>query len=222
LAGVFRRNSRSARPGDLRDALASRREAAVAQAKRPFQLGIYGPQAVGKMAVGMEVRRLTGAPLLHLHLLVDLLKPFFGFQTEPFQRLMTTFRLGILGESAEANRDLILTAVPRFSAPEVMQLIEDSAALATSVGGEALFVELEAPLAVRLERNRSELRRANKDLDWATDEALTTLDEAHITAAEAGVTLPDRHLVIDNTDLSAAAAAERIVEEFGLPRLNAP
>jgi hypothetical protein len=189
--------------------------------KRPFQLGIYGPPAVGKMAVGMEVRRLTGAPLLHLHLLVDLLRPFFEFRSDPFQRLMTSFRLGILEEAARANRDLVLTAAPPFHLPEVMQLIEASAALATDVGGEALFVELEAPLAVRLERNRTELRRANKNVDWATDEVLTAQNEAHVTVAEAGVKLPGRHLVIDNTELPAAAAAERIVEEFGLPRLQA-
>jgi hypothetical protein len=33
----------------------------------PFQLSIFEPQAVGKMAVGLEVQRLTGAPLLHAH-----------------------------------------------------------------------------------------------------------------------------------------------------------
>lgn len=190
-------------------------------AKQPFLLGIYGPPAVGKMAVGMEVSRLTGAPLLHLHLLIDLVTPFFAFGTEPFARLTNSFRASIIEESARTGTNLILTAVPPFNDPAVMQMIEETATQARAAGGEALFVELHAPLEVRLQRNRTELRRASKNTAWATEEVLTAQDRAHVTVAGAGVTLPGRHLVIDNSELAADAAAERIVEAFGLPRVDA-
>lgn len=190
-------------------------------AKQPFLLGIYGPSAVGKMAVGMEVSRLTGAPLLHVHLLVDLVTQFFAFGTEPFGRLTNSFRERIIEEAMDSGSSLILTAVPPFGNPMVMQMIEGTASLAADAGGEALFVELHAPLEVRLQRNQTELRRASKKTDWATDEVLISQDRSHVTVAEAGVTLPGRHLVIDNTELPAAEAAERVVKEFGLPRVDA-
>jgi hypothetical protein len=189
-------------------------------AKQPFLLGIYGPPAVGKMAVGMEVSRVTGAPLLHVHLLIDLVTPFFNFGTEPFARLTNAFRERIITETMGAGTNLILTAVPPFNDPTVMQMIEATATQAEDAGGEALFVELHAPLEVRLQRNQTALRRASKNTDWATDEVLISQDRSHVTVAEAGVTLPGRHLVIDNTELPADAAANRIVEEFGLPRVG--
>ena len=59
-----------------------------------------------------------------------------------------------------------------------------------------------------------------KKTDWASDEVMAALSEQHTTVAEAGVTLPGRHIVIDNSQLSASAAAEVIVAKFDLPRVT--
>ena len=189
-------------------------------AREPFNLSIFGPQAVGKMTVGFEVQRLTGASLLHGHMLVDLLTEFFEVGSEPFVRLATAFRREIIEEAARAGTNLVGTGVPPFGDPAVMCVIEDWADLVSSAGGEPLYVELDAPLSVRLDRNRSELRRASKKTDWASDEVMAALSEQHTTVAEAGVTLPGRHIVIDNSQLSASAAAEVIVAKFDLPRVT--
>ena len=40
---------------------------------------LYGPPAVGKMTVGAQLSQLTGYPLFHNHLTVDLGLLFFPF-----------------------------------------------------------------------------------------------------------------------------------------------
>ena len=42
---------------------------------------LFGPPAVGKMTVGRELERLTGLPLFHNHMTIELVVPFFDFDT---------------------------------------------------------------------------------------------------------------------------------------------
>ena len=49
---------------------------------------LFGPPAVGKMTVGQELSRLTGYPLLHNHMTIDLVTEFFDFGTPQFGRLV--------------------------------------------------------------------------------------------------------------------------------------
>lgn len=53
---------------------------------------IFGPPAVGKMTVGMELERLTGMRLFHNHMTVDPVLQFFPFGSEPFSKLVGKFR----------------------------------------------------------------------------------------------------------------------------------
>ncbi len=48
---------------------------------------IFGPAAVGKMAVGLELQRLTGLRLFHNHMSADLALRFFSFGTPQYSRL---------------------------------------------------------------------------------------------------------------------------------------
>jgi hypothetical protein len=184
--------------------------------RHPWQLYVIGPQAVGKMTVGQEVSRLTGAPVLYNHLVIDVLTHFFPFGSEPFERLLAETRQRIIEEAAAAGLDLIITGAWPFDDPSVLPLIEAAKATVETRGGEAAFVELRAPLEVRLQRNRSEHRRAHKNVDWATDEAMGALDREHRWYSDGDFPFPDRHLVIENTDLTPAEVARRIVEYFGL------
>lgn len=38
---------------------------------------LFGPQAVGKMTIGHELEKITQLKLLHNHMTIDLLHPFF-------------------------------------------------------------------------------------------------------------------------------------------------
>lgn len=52
---------------------------------------IFGPQAVGKMAVGQELQKITDLKLFHNHMTIDLLVPLFEFNSEMW-RLVNLFR----------------------------------------------------------------------------------------------------------------------------------
>ena len=53
---------------------------------------LFGPPAVGKMTVGLELQQLTGLRLFHNHMTVDLVLQFFPFGEPPFRRLVSEFR----------------------------------------------------------------------------------------------------------------------------------
>lgn len=186
-------------------------------AQSPWQVHILGPQAVGKMTVGQALSRLTGAPLLYNHQVIDLLTNYFRFGSPPFTQLVDEIRGRILEEAAIAGTNLIGTGAWPFDDPAVAPLVARWREHVVSRGGEAYFVELQAPLEVRLERNRHEHRRAHKKTDWATDEALRALSQAHRWHSDGDFPWPEQHLLIDNTSLSPEDTAARIVAYFGLP-----
>jgi hypothetical protein len=45
---------------------------------------IFGPPAVGKMTVGLELQRLTGFGLFHNHMTVDPVIRLFPFDSAPY------------------------------------------------------------------------------------------------------------------------------------------
>jgi hypothetical protein len=70
----------------------------------PRLVFLIGPPAVGKMAVGLELASRTGLRLLHNHMTIDLVSPFFGFGTEPFEALVSSFRHQIVAAVADTSR----------------------------------------------------------------------------------------------------------------------
>jgi len=186
----------------------------------PWQLLIFGPQAVGKMTVGRELARLTGARLLYNHMLIDLLTEFFPFGTPHFERLLEETRHRIAEEAADAGVNFILTGAWAFDDPSVQRIVERWLAAIEARGASFGFVELRAPLEVRLDRNRSELRRSSKKLDWATDEAVTELANAHRWTSDGAFPFPEHHLVIENTEIAPAEAAAQIARHFDLETID--
>ena len=185
----------------------------------PWLVAIFGPPAVGKMTVGQALRDRTGFGLYHNHMVIDLLTPFFEFGSEPFERLATDYRRQFFEEAANDRLGIIATWGWRFDQPEDQRAVEHLIEPFVDTGGRVSFVELAAPLELRLRRNRTENRRANKRTEWATDEALTTSHETyqHNTNDEWLFPWPERHLKIENADIEPAAAAALIQEHFGLP-----
>ncbi len=49
---------------------------------------IFGPPAVGKMTVGLELQRITGFRLFHNHMTADPLLRLFPFESAPHRRLV--------------------------------------------------------------------------------------------------------------------------------------
>ena len=182
---------------------------------------IFGPPAVGKMAVGLELERLTGFRLFHNHMTVDPVMRLFPFESPAYVRLVTEFRRRIFEEyAAHGSAGLIFTFVWALDDPADREFIETAANTFVSRGGEVCFVELEATLDERLRRNETPLRLAEK---WPQRNVegsrafLLDADRRYRMTTAGDFFYPERHLKIDNTALQPEVVARRIVEHFSLP-----
>ena len=182
---------------------------------------IFGPPAVGKMAVGLELQRLTGFPLFHNHLTVDPVMKLFPFDSAPYRRLVPEFRRRIFEEYAEhGSGGLIFTFVWALDEPEDRAFIDRTAELFISRGGNVYFAELEATPAERVRRNATPLRIAEK---WAPRDVegsqafLLSADQKYQLNTSGSFFYPDRHLKIENTSLEPDEVARRIAAHFSLP-----
>ena len=180
---------------------------------------IFGPPAVGKMAVGRELSRMTEMPLLHNHMTIEPLLGIFEFGSPEFARLVESFRRQIYEEVVQSDLPgLIVTYMwcldhdsDRRAMEEIMELFE-------SHGFVIRFVELYATLEERLRRNRTDLRLQEKaskrDVD-ASEERLLRNDQKFKLNSAGDFFFPDRHLKIDNTERSAVEVAEEVREWLG-------
>lgn len=185
-------------------------------------MAIVGPPAVGKMTVGLELGQITGLPLFHNHLAIEAVLPVFEFGSKPFARLVSDFRFSVFTEVAESDLPgLIFTYVWAFDHPGEIVFANRLRSIFEERGGRVVFVELQADQETRLRRNATELRLAAKPSKRdvaASNERLRDNDAKYRLRSDGDFPFPDDHLLIDNTEVSARDAAERIVEHFGLAR----
>jgi hypothetical protein len=180
---------------------------------------LLGPPAVGKMATGKALQELTGFPLFHNHMTIDLVLPFFEFGSEPFSRLVGSFRRQIFEEVAASNLPgLIFTWVWAFDEPREGEYIEGITGIFQRHGGRSVFVELWADLDTRLARNRTELRLLEKPSKRDVEQSelrLLQAEERYRMTSGGDFPYPD-HLWIDNSRLEPRDVARRIASHFSL------
>ncbi len=181
---------------------------------------ITGPQAVGKMTVGRELADMTGLMLFHNHMTIDLVSNFFSYGSPQGKRLVHLFRREIFEEVAKSDLPgLIFTYLWAFDLPSDGEYIDQIEALFAAGGGETYYVELEAALEARLERNTSPYRLEQKptkrDVDWSRRDLIDTAQRHRLNSQPGEIAKP-HYVRIDNTNLSAREAALRICEAFGL------
>ena len=181
---------------------------------------IFGPPAVGKMTVGLELERLTGFRLFHNHMTVDPVIRLFPFGSAPYRRLVTEFRRRIFEEyAATDSKGLIFTFVWALDDPEDRAFIDSITELFTSRGGDVCFVELEATQSERLRRNETPLRMAEKWPQRNVDGSrafLLSADQTYQMNSGESFFYPERHFKIDNTTLEPDVVAREIAAHFSL------
>lgn len=179
---------------------------------------VFGPAAVGKMTVGLALQDLLGYKLFHNHMVTELLYPFWGYRDPQFGRLNAEFRRRMFEElGRSAFPGVIFTYVWALDEPGDHEELKKYIAHFGAAPEEVFFVELAADQAVRLERNRSELRLREKKSKNNLEES-----EGFIHFSESRYRLnsqddffyPDRHLKIDNTDLNPEQVALLIRDEL--------
>lgn len=189
----------------------------------PTLVFLVGPPAVGKMTVGLELARRTGFRLFTNHHTVDLVVQFFPFGSPAYDRLVEEFRRRVMEEVAASDLPgLLFTFVRDFDDPADDDVVADFGGFFAARGGRVLHVELQAPTEERLRRCATELRLAHKPSLRDVDRSRGWLRDADATyRMDSGGRFHGRadYLRMDNTDVSPADAAERIIAHLSLPRI---
>lgn len=187
---------------------------------------IFGPAAVGKMAVGQALSAVTKFPLLHNHVTIEPLLRLFPYSSSSFKRLNKLFRQEIIAELAASNHPgMVFTYIWDLVRQSDQRYIEELIAKFTPDLRKVCFVELFADQATRLERNKTSLRLAEKpskrNSAWSHAD-LIAMDRDYVlnTSSERPFFYPDQHLKIDNSNLRPEEVAARIVEHFQLVQIG--
>ncbi|KPB05993.1 AAA family ATPase [Bacillus sp. CHD6a] len=180
---------------------------------------IFGPQAVGKMTVGQELAKITDLKLFHNHMTIDLVGHFFDYSTKEAKRLVNLFRQEIFEEVSQSDLyGMIFTYVWMFDKESDWEYVKNLTQLFESRGATVYYVELEADLNERLERNKTPNRLEHKpkkrDLVWSENDLLETLEKHRLNSLDEELTF-ENYMKIDNTNRSAAEVAGMIKEKFG-------
>lgn len=180
---------------------------------------LFGPPAVGKMTVGKELGNLTGMKLFHNHMTIELVLPFFEFDTPAYLRLVTTFRRMIVEEVAQSDLPgLIFTCVWALNQESDRQFLQSIVDIFRRQAAESYFIELQATLEERLARNKTEFRLSQKpstqDLVWS-EQNLLELEANYQMNSTEDLAVDGHYLKLDNTYLSPEAAAQQIMAHFG-------
>jgi len=181
---------------------------------------ITGPQAVGKMTVGKELEKHMDAELLYNHQTLDLFARFLGYTKEAF-RLSDETRKNLFRAFVKSERNvvsgIIFTVVVAYNLENDRAFLKDVCKMFLQAGGKVYYVELEASLPERLERNTGEDRLlakpSKRDLDFSRNELLGSLEKHRLNSqpGEVKKLLPGvRYLRIDSTSLTAAETAAAI------------
>lgn len=180
---------------------------------------IFGPPAVGKMTVGYELAKLTGMKVFHNHMTIDLVLEFFPYGSEKFNTLVSEFRQRILEEVAASDLPgMIFTFVWALDEQGDREQVESYNEIFKKRGADVFFVELEADLDERLERNKSEFRLSKKsskrDISRSEKNLLITENQYKMNTV-GDFFYKENYVKVNNTDLSPEETAKRVVEAFG-------
>lgn len=181
---------------------------------------IFGPQAVGKMTVGQELAKITDLKIFHNHMTIDLVSPFFDYSTNEAKRLVSLFRNEIFEEVSKSNLyGMIFTYVWALDLQSDWDYIQHVVSIFESKGGTVYFVELEAELGERLERNKNPHRLEHKpkkrDIEWSEKNLKETMKKYRLNSLH-GEIKKEEYIKINNTHLSAKEVAVMIMEKFRL------
>lgn len=183
---------------------------------------IFGPHAVGKMTVGEELAKKTGLKLFHNHMSIEGICDIFENIPAERRRLTNLIREEVFKAFAPTDEyGMIFTFMWAFDAKEDWQYLEHVEEIFRSAnpGTEFYYVELEADKDERLLRNRTENRLRNKpskrNLE-KSEERFLKLEAQYRLNSHPGEVQKEHYMRLNNTDLPADEAAERIRQTFGL------
>ena len=174
---------------------------------------LYGPPAVGKYTVGVELAARTGFRLLHNHLTVDLVSAVFERDSDVWLPLLRNIRRDVVTEAARHGVNLIMTGVFRGTSHHV-EAWRSTLEPVEAEGGSVLFVQLTCERDELFRRVEQESRRAKGKLvdPVRLNELLDRFDM--FSPAPFG-----QHLCLDLTRMSPSDSAIAIIQHYGIAQV---
>jgi hypothetical protein len=178
---------------------------------------LFGDTAVGKMTVGQELAKITELRLFHNHMTIEPVIDIFGYYDS---KTILRLREVIFEEfSKSMNYGMVFTYMWAFDQKSDWDYIESVCEIFRGHEAEIYYVELVAPLEVRLQRNRSENRLKHKatkrDIEISNRRLLDDFKKYRCTSNE-GEICYENYMKIDNTNLLPETVANMIKERFDL------
>lgn len=178
---------------------------------------IIGDSAVGKMTVGQELAKTTGLRLFHNHMTIEPVIEIFGYFNG---KTVIRLRDVIFEEfSRSDNYGLIFTYMWAFDMKSDWDYIERISHIFKEQKAEIYFIELIAPLEVRLQRNATENRLKNKaskrDIEVSNQRLLADDSKYRLVSNEGEIQYPN-YMRIINTDITPEDTAKIIKDKFDL------
>lgn len=179
---------------------------------KPFII-ITGPQAVGKMAVGMALKEKYNYRLFHNHMTIEMVIDLYG---QLDRGLVDKMRQMIFDDVVKKDLDgFCFTYMWGFNLESEHTYINDLIDMFESHDWQVYIIELEADMTTRLARNRTELRLKHKatkrNLEWSDNDLKGSMEKYRLNSNEGEITHP-RYLRVNNTNLSPDQVAEMIYD----------
>ena len=182
---------------------------------------VSGPQAVGKMTIAEKIKERLGYSLMVNHDSIEVSNKIFGMGTPAQKELNKLIRKGAFDTAIQNDIDMIFTFVTAFDSLEDIEYLNNLRNMFEATGGQFYFVELEADVKTRLERNVTPHRLASKftknDVERSQRDLLDTMEKYRLNFNDGELICPN-HLKINNTNLEPEEVADQVVEHFKLIR----
>ncbi len=171
------------------------------------------------MTVGHELEKVTDLKLFHNHMTIELLAPYFGFSREMWG-LANKFRQDIFEAAAASDMyGMIFTYVWGLDLQGDWDYVDKICKVFEDKGAEVYFVELEADLDERIERNKTPHRLEHKptkrDIARSEQDLKQTMEQHRLNSFEGEIN-KENYIRINNTKITAREVAESIKNRFSL------
>lgn len=184
---------------------------------------VTGPQAVGKMTVAEKIKEKLGYSLMVNHDSIEVSDKIFERGSDAQKDLNKIIRAAAFETAIKYNIDMIFTFVTAFDSQDDLDYLNNLRNMFEATGGQFYFVELEADVKTRLERNvtphRLESKYTKNDIETSERDLLETMEKYRLNSNDGELICPN-HLKINNTNLEPEEVARAVIENFGLIDMN--
>lgn len=180
---------------------------------------IFGDAAVGKMTVGQELMKMTNLRLFHNHMTIEMVIDVFGYYDANVVAKLREVMFESFAESQ--NEGLIFTHMWAFDQQSDWDYVNHVSEIFKKQGAELYYVELIAPLEIRLVRNATENRLKHKpskrDLEASNQRVMHASTNYRIVSRDGEIPF-ENYIKIDNSYLSPKACAKMIAKRFNFEK----